>query len=259
MNINNAFVDVDFPADPNFVFGDMGAPPSFMDFGPSYEDKFGVMSENEIREAVKKSDDAGGSLDLLVVNIFNQGREGSCVANAYSQAHQIVQAEQFGKDKVVKLSAISLYKQIGSSPSSGANVGNGFNKVNSVGILPLDTPENRSAFKHVMPATGFYEKYPNGWQETAKLFRGHEGHKITSIQGLKSALCSGHPVVVGRSGHSICYTRLMIKGRDTVVKYANSWGNWGDNGFGYDSESMIRQSASYCFAIRSVTVRKGLK
>jgi hypothetical protein len=44
----------------------------------------------------------------------------------------------------------------------------------------------------------------------------------------------------------------MQKNGRYVVKYANSWGNWGDQGFGYDSEGQMRMSAGWAFAVRQV-------
>lgn len=251
-DIDDKFLDLDFTIDPNYVFGDLGAA-VFASAGPSYEDLYGTLSDAEIRAEIEKIDAEGGGADRLVTRIFNQGREGSCVANACSQAVQIVQARQSGKANVVQLSAISLYKRIGRSPSSGAMVSDGLDELTKRGILPLDTPENRTRFGDaVMPPTGFYTKFPNNWEATAKLFAGCESYVIRSVEGIMTALCNQHPVVVGRQGHSICYTRPMIKNGRRVVKYANSWGEWGDNGFGYDSESQIRASAGWAFALRTV-------
>lgn len=253
MSIDPRFIDVDFLDDPNYVFGDLGIS-CFADMGPSYEEKFGAMSWTDIETAIEAIDAAGGGLDLLVKNILNQGREGSCVGNAFTQANMVTQAEMFGLEGVVELSAISLYKQIGRSASSGASVNNGIEKLCSVGQLPLDTLENRARFgSHVMPATGFSTKFPQGWQTTAKMFAGMEYHVVKSIEGIFTALCQAHPVVVGRQGHSIVYLRPM-KGRK--VKYANSWGDWGDNGFGYDTQSQIKQAATWAVAIRSVVTPK---
>lgn len=188
----------------------------------------------------------------------------NCVANATSQAHEVVQALQHGKANVVHLSAISLYKRIGRSAQSGAMVSDGLKEMASRGILPLDTPENRERFgSAVMPNTGFSKPYPDNWQETAALFRGVEYHTVNSVAGLLTALCNQHPVVVGRQGHSICYLRPMRRSGRRVVAYANSWGNWGqglgdfDSGFGFDSESQIRQSASWAFVLRAVTIPPG--
>lgn len=249
--IDDKYIDVDFTIDPHYVFGDRGAP-CFGDYGPSYEEKFGVMSDKELREAIEKQDANGGALDLMVNWVLNQGKEGSCVANADVQGHHVKQALQYGKDNVIQLSAISLYKQIGRSASSGASVRDGIETMCELGALPLNTDKNKTLFHHTMPATGFSTQYPNGWKETAKLFKGREYDVIKSVAGIHSALCSGHPVMVGREGHSILYLRSMVKNGALIVKYVNSWGSWGDKGFGYDTVSQITKSANWAVAIRSV-------
>ncbi len=245
------FVDVDFTKEPQFVFGDLGA----ACFGSYKEFAAPIMSDAEINDWIEKTDAEGGGLDSLVVNIFDQGQEGSCVGNATTQAHQIKQAQQFGKDRVVKLSAISLYKQIGRSAQSGAVVSDAMAAIEETGILPLDTPENRAKYaSRVMPPRGFGSRWPDSWRDTAKLFRGVEFNVIRSTAALYTACCQGHPVIVGRQGHSICYVRPTMKNGRRVFKYCNSWGNWGDAGYGYDTESQVKMSASWAFAIRSVNI-----
>ena len=248
-------LDVDFPLCPEFIMGDQGMP-CFADFGPSYEDLFGVMSEAEIREAIDQETAAGGGLDLLTGRIFNQKNEGSCVGNAFTKSHEIMQAKQYGLHRVIPLSASSLYQLIGRSPSSGATVSSGIEAMCKRGIIPLDTPENRLQFGEiVMPATGFHVRRPRGWEPVAKLFTGLEYHIARSVIGILSALAQGHVVVVGRQGHSIVYVRVMLNGNAFVAKYANSWNDtWGDEGFGYDSRRQIELSANWAVVIRSVVV-----
>lgn len=252
-DIDDKFIDVDFTQCPEYTFGDLGG--AFCSEMPCYEEQLPIVPESRWQEYCEKLEATGGGLDALVTRIYNQGREGSCVANACSQAHEIKQAEMLGKDKVVHLSAISLYKRIGRSPGSGAMVSDGLDEGSTRGILPLDNPENRAKWGNiVMPATGFYEKFPTGWEQVGKLFRFDERFIIRSTEGIISALLNGHPVVVGREGHSICYCRPMWRSGRLVVKYANSWGSWGDQGYGYDSLNQIRKSASWAFAVRSVIV-----
>lgn len=247
------FLDVDFEKDPKYVFGNLGM--GFLGEAGVYEDVFGALSDAEIDEVIEKMEAEGGGADRLVTRIYNQKSEGSCVANACSQALEIIQALQFGKENVVHLSAISLYKRIGRSPSSGAMVSDGLKEITSRGVLPLDDEKNRARFgDHCMPNTGFRTPMPSGWESTAKNFSAVESYVVRSVSGLLTALCNQHPVVVGRQGHSICYCRPMRRSGRRVVKYANSWGNWGDNGYGYDSESQIRQSANWAFALRSAAV-----
>lgn len=249
--IDDQFLDVDFSKQPEYVFGDTGRQEAT--YCGVYEDSLQTLSDSDIRAAIEAETAAGGGADLLVSRIYNQKQEGSCVANACCQSHEIVQASQYGKGKVIPLSAISLYKRIGRSPGSGASVSDGLNELATRGALPLDTPENRAIFgDKVMPNTGFYTAYPNDWQTIGDNFVVTEHYVIRSVEGIKTALVLGHPVVVGRQGHSICYCRLMIKNGRFVVKYANSWGDWGDQGFGYDTESQIRMSAGWAFAVRAV-------
>lgn len=250
-DFDDRWLDVDFSKQPQFVFGCTGigeAPCT------AYGDEVRILSESEIRDAVEKETAEGGGADRLVTRIYDQKQEGSCVANACCQSNEVLQALQHGKDNVVHLSAISLYKRIGSSPGSGAMVSDGIKEMTKRGVLPLDTPENRAKFGDaVMTNTGFYEKYPANWEATAVKLAAIEFHTIRSVAELRTALVNGHPVVVGRQGHSICYVRLMIRGGQFVYKYANSWSaQWADNGFGYDSERQGAMSAQYCFAVRSV-------
>jgi hypothetical protein len=258
-SIDDKFIDNDFVNDEHYVFGDLGA--ALFGDAQSYESAVPVIPKSQWPELVAKIDAAGGGAERLVTRIYNQGREGSCVANACCQAHEIVQARQFGKDKVVPLSAISLYKRIGRSPGSGAMVSDGLSELARRGALPLDTPANKERFgSAVMPATGFYTAFPSGWEATAKHFSGVEHFIVRSMEGLITALLNQHPVVVGRAGHSICYCRPVYRSGKLHVLYANSWGNWGTGagdhkaGFGLDSEGYIRSSSSWAFALRSVSI-----
>lgn len=266
MPINPNHVDVDFPSDPSFTFGDQG----FAAFGPPrapYGESVNVIPESQWRDMAEAIKAAGGGCSQLVSRIYNQGNEGSCVANACSQAHEIIQAKTYGKANVVHLSAISLYKRIGRSANSGAMVSDGLDEMAERGILPLDDEGNRAKFgSAVMPNTGFRTAYPSGWEATAKKFAGTEWFIIESVNELITALLNQHPVVVGRSGHSIAYCDAVYEGSNLLVAYANSWGGgqsgWGSpygghpSGFGFDSMRLIRSSASWAFALRSVTINE---
>lgn len=247
--IDNKYLDVDFTKDPRYVFGYKG-PGDTQKFA-KYGDNFPTYKEGDWLGIADTIGDTG--LDSLVTRIYNQKSEGSCVANATCQAIEIIQALQFGKDRVSHLSAISLYKRIGRSPSSGANVGDAWDEINESGVLPLDDEANKARFKHTMPNTGFYTPYPDGWQTTAAMFKGLEAFQINSLEELVSAQFNRHPVVVGRSGHSICYVRPMNKDGKLVNKYANSWGDWGEGGYGFDGMGSMRSSSNGAWALVSVT------
>lgn len=252
--IDTRFLDVDFTRDPRYVkgydsFGNEGL------FG-DYEDIANLIPESEWKDRIAEIDAQDSGADSLVTRIYDQKQEGSCVANATCQAHEVMQALQFGKDRVTHLSAMSLYRRIGSGPQSGAMVSDGMDELASRGALPLDNPENRARFgDKVMPNTGWSNKFPADWELTAKNFRADEGNVIRSLAGMMTALLLRRPVVVGRQGHSIAYVRPMLKNGSYVAKFANSWsGGWGDAGFGYDTLSQMKMSSGWAWTPRSIVV-----
>lgn len=258
MIIDPAFVDVDFTKSPLYTRGDNGARPLRQALR-SYEAEAPQIPESQWPAEAEKIKDGDG-LDWLVTRIFNQGNEGSCVGNAAAQQHQILQAKQFGIDNVVQLSAMSMYQLIGSGPNSGASIDDALDRATDTGFIPLNTPENAAKFGSVvMPATGWRSPRPAGWQVVAKKFRTDERLIIQSVGGMMSALFNGHPIVVGRAGHSICYVRPVYDNGKLYVMYCNSWSlGWGapagrmSGGFGFDSLSYIRSSANWCYAVRSI-------
>lgn len=251
------FINVRFDKQPEFVAGCLPET-NFAAFG-AYEDLVPTLTWSQVDEAIDAMDAGDDGLEWLVSRIFNQKQEGSCVANATCQGDEILQAAQVGLDKVVHLSAISLYKRIGRSASSGAMVSDGLDELGKRGALPLDTPENRARFGSVvMPNTGFNTPFPDDWEATASKFAGHEYYAVKTTLGLFSALVRRQPVVVGREGHSICYVRPRRDGDKRTVDYVNSWGDWGfaagglPHGFGRDTARQVEDSAQYCFVLRSV-------
>lgn len=258
MEIDDRFIDVRFDHEPEFV----GGCKAETDFGrfASFEDSIEVLDWQAIDEAIDRMDEFDNGLEWLVSRIYDQSREGACVANACGQAQEVLEASQVGYSNVVPKSAISLYKRIGDSASSGAMVSDGLKELCSRGILPLDTPTNRAQFGNaVMPNTGFSTPFPSGWEDTAIKFAGHEYEAVRTTQGLFTALVCRLPVVVGREGHSICYVRPRRDGGQRTVDYANSWSlKWGfaagnmSGGFGRDTARQVEKSAQYCFVLRSV-------
>lgn len=194
-----------------------------------------------------------------VVKIKNQRSEGSCTSNAATQGWETIHTESLGKDVWVELSPISVYKRVARSAQSGSTVGDNVREMRDVGALPTHAEKSKLQRMglnpdHTMPETGFGTPMPRGWQETAKYFRISEYFDIESIEGFFTALLRGFCVHYGRAGHSILGVEAKQQGNTFYVCYANSWApSWGENGFGYDSESFIRSSInSYgAYAYRS--------
>lgn len=197
-----------------------------------------------------------------VREVKNQGREGSCVGNSGTGAMQVMSHFQFGHDSFVTLSAMSLYKRIGRSPSSGAYIADAVNELSEQGALPQDNEQNRGQYAHVHPATGFRTPLPRGWEHTARLFRVVKWLKVQGADEWMSALLRGKPILYGRRGHAIFSWIPVFERRQWYFGYVNSWGQWGDEirpglrGLGYDSERLIESCTGY--AVEQVTVRSEL-
>ena len=202
-----------------------------------YEASVGLIPRNEWKEA----SEAIRWQERLVQKIKYQGPENSCAGNASTQALECVTVSQSGAKHWIELSAISLYKQV-TRRDDGSTINSNLDALRSVGCLPVDNAANRNRFSHTMPPRGFHSNYPEGWKDTAKLFRVLEWWDIESFDGMVSALLRGFPVVYGRKGHAICGIRPVLRNGVWHIKYANSWGKWGDNGFGYDSERLLSNS-----------------
>lgn len=259
MDIDDRYLDVDFTKDPRYVFGALQDVKrkcrSATDAGVT------IIPEDKWQELAELAEENNAGTEWLVTRIMDQEQEGSCVGNATAQIAEQTQASMLGIENVVPMSAISMYKQIGSSPGSGAMVDDALEKFKTVGMLPLDTPSNRARFgNHVMPHTGFYTPWPSGnWKATAAMFRADEFFVCEGEVELFSCLLQGIPVVVGREGHSIAYQTPRWKNGKWIFTYANSWSlNWGsplgrmEGGFGFDTLSQFRKSAYWCFGVTSM-------
>lgn len=262
--VNPGFLDVDFRTFPQYVMGTIEpssqAMQAYMNTATAYEDVVQLIPKSDWESLANDTQQAKSGLEYLITMILNQGREGSCVGNAETAGVMLRWNFQFGIALAKALSAISAYKLIGSSPMSGAMVADALEAGKQVGILPLDTPENIQQFgaDGCMPATGFYTRFPAKHKETAKNFRIDEYNVIRTFEGMVTALLRGEPVIVGRNGHSILYVGMLFIDGKIYFLYVNSWGKWGmaagnfGYGFGLDSEKVGRQSARWCFSIRSV-------
>jgi hypothetical protein len=262
--IDDKFIDVDFTKQPEYIFGDLGL--RAFRSQQRYESAASLIPESEWPSHIEALQETGGGMERLIPLIYNQGSEGSCVGNAAAQAMNIVQAMQVGFDDLIIVSPISIYVFIGSSPQSGAMVDDALTHISKIGALPLDTAENKAKYEHTLPATGYHaartkiNSWPSSWKDTARNLIGIEALEITSVPSLVTASLRGFPIVVGREGHSICYVRPLLRNNSLVFLYVNSWGPWGQaagtfsKGFGVDTLSVIKKSASWAFALRSVAV-----
>lgn len=261
--IDPRFVDVDFSQEPQYVFGNRGTGTLGV-VGGTYAEAGGVVyPESDWPKIAKLLDDSQSSLDYCVTRLFDQKQEGSCASNALTQIHEIIQCLQFGADKVTHLSAISLYKRVADSADSGSVLSDNVEEVMKNGIVPLDDDANKKRFGScVMPNTGFKTQFPATWKDVAVEFRIHELLEITTLAELVSAQFSGHPVYVGREGHSIVYVKPHYDGGILYNGYVNSYSEqWGQalgnfkSGFGFDTRRQMQKSVDAgAYAVRSIRI-----
>lgn len=255
---NDKFLDVDFRA--NVPSGmSLGASERTIDTFRApviFEEKFKLMTDAELIDFIKEQDAQDGNLDRLVVHRYDQNGEGTCTCNAGAAKYNIIAARQFGKDRVIPQSPISIYMKIASGPNTGSGVGDCLEQQIEYGSLPIDLPASRAIMgkwadsAHFMRAVGYDRKlYKTGWEDTGDWFKIQEYYEIDTPQGFKTALANGWPVHYGRSGHSILAVRLALKGNTIYVIYLNSWGAWGETlhgiqAYGLDSPSAYGTGAS---------------
>jgi len=112
--------------------------------------------------------------------------------------------------------------------------------------------DNGIAPESVWPRSKGWQATPSAdAREAAKLYRIEEFYDITTTAEIGTALLLGFPVVFGWSGHSCVMTQLV---NPTTAEYANSWGNWGDQGFGQLRLSSVNFNYG-AFAVRTVSLK----
>lgn len=181
-----------------------------------------------------------------VTEIYSQGNFGSCVGFGSAQCLETTLRRRYGLPHRVSLSGMSVYKRIGNGPNSGAMISDGMDAICKEGALPTDTAENKAKYPHTHPLRSWTTPLPQGWRETAKLFRGASFAVAEGLDQICSALINGFIGIVGRQSHCVPYVYLDYSGNDPCAAFANSWDkDWNDAGFGYDSAGILRSITLY--------------
>jgi hypothetical protein len=192
-----------------------------------------------------------------VLEVKNQGNEGSCVGFAGTQCVQIRMRWQMAEQLFVKLSGCFAYMLNPSAggPNTGSFVSDVPKVSGEIGYLPLEG----EGYPHEWPQTGWSRRRPDGFEETAKLFRATWEY-CGSREAIFSACFQFKPVIIGRRGHSICYFLPIWDGSKWLIGYVNSWSlDWGDvindvlrGGMGWDTWNNMARTG---YACESVTER----
>lgn len=264
---DNYYVDCYFPDEADRICQGMGhrvsrhAPGAI---SPIFEERF--------REMVIPRDQWDDLYDQLNPNYarhktwqYDQRNEGTCTSNATSGCLSYIWSKTVGSDLAISPAPPSMYYYCASGPNSGSSTDCNLKRARDHGCLLIDTADNRKIMKglglpedHVLPAVGWNgpRRLPSEAMDvTAKQFRLHEFYEITSVDGFFSALLHGFDILYGRSGHAIHGVDIVKRDGSWHCKYDNSWGSWGDNGFGYDSISYVQRTSAYRWAYAFQTMR----
>lgn len=201
---------------------------------------------------------------------YDQKNEGTCTANAASGAFAYTWAKQYGRTTAVCPSPPTTYYYCANGPNSGSTTSCILKRIRDHGCLPISIERNKDVMRrlgldpsHTCDAVGWNKprSLPRGaMEETAKNFRLDEFYEISSLQGFFGALFHGFSILYGRSGHAIHGSDVVYRNSSWFCKYDNSWGNWGENGFGFDSESYINRTGAYrwAYAFKTIVAPDGL-
>ena len=259
MSVIEQFTDVDLVVPPNGCAKGLGPVDHNYDIEEREKDKealaalpnFGDVYSNKLIPMSEWSnyEDAHQTLRPMVPYIMNQKSEPSCASHAQVQCMQTCGRVLYG-DVFPKLSALSIYHFV-RVRGGGSFISTNMEQARKVGALPLDTPENKEKWPHTHVSFGENKSLPNGYQETAKYFQVEGWLRVTTPEEWFAALLGNNFINYGRDGHAIASIFPQKSRGNWVFGYANSWGQWGDGGFGYDSLGKIRNCTGY--AIQSVT------
>lgn len=177
-----------------------------------------------------------------VVEIYSQGRTSACVGFGTAQAVETTLTRRYGVKHRVPLAGMDIYTDIGRTLMSGAYIPDGIKRVSEIGVLPLRTPATQGKYAVTFPGLEYRWSRPAGWREVSGWFRVTKAAKVQGAEMHVSAALKGRAIVVGRKQHCVPY--LLYDWPN--MGYANSWSaQWGDAGWGYDSERTFRDLVGY--------------
>lgn len=172
-----------------------------------------------------------------VNQILDQDGVGSCATESTTQGDMQIRA--YNGLSFELLNPWFIYYHTSGGRDNGSNIDTNLEFARDKGIAP----------ESVWPRSKGWRAKPSREAYAAALnYRLDEFFDIGTVREVGSALCFGFPVVFGWQGHSCVLCDLLS---ETTARYANSWGDWGDKGFGTIRLSSIN-FAYGAFAVRSV-------
>jgi hypothetical protein len=170
------------------------------------------------------------SIREIVPQIKDQDGTNECCPHAGTGAMQDVRA-LLGLP-YVELSPASVYRFGNGGRDAGMTIEDCLTILSERGALPTSK----------YPALNWRAQYPADGAAVAKGFRAVEWEDTINTDYIGSAVQRGWPVVIGvwwsgGGGHAVVVTGWRPESPEWEIQ--NSWGNWGDSGFGHLPEGQV--------------------
>ena len=155
----------------------------------------------------------------------DQNSVGSCAAESANNTKHALDTMQ-GQPLIV-YNPFGMYYTTSGGRDNGSVIGDNLEFARDKGCFP----------EEIWPRSNGWRKQPSSEAyKIAAYFKLREFFYIENISEFVSALLQGYYVHAGYSGHAVSFCCYLGKG---VLKFKNSWGEWGENGFGNLKTSQI--------------------
>lgn len=194
-------------------------------------------------ESIEKENFEGYVFNLEVEGDHSYVAEGIGVHNCASESMTgcIMAIRVFNGQKPVKLNPWFAYNTVSGGSDRGSTLPDNVAFAQKYGVASQDVWSR---------SNGWRTKPSNEAYSDAENYKLLEVYSVSNWEEFGTALLLGWPVYFGYTGHAIWATKLLDESR---LEYCNSWGDWGDHGFGTLSNSRVVWSYR-TYAFRVVTI-----
>ena len=207
------------------------------------EDRIDVIPDREWEELIRLR----LPMRPYVKSILDQDGAGSCATEQTAGVIMALRTFTRPDEPHVLLNPWSMYAHTSGGRDNGSSLDENMRFAKDRGVLP-DAVWPRAEHR-------WNEKAPQElWDKFGCYFRVDEVFDCASVAEVGTALLKGFFVGFGWRGHS-CYLVDLLD--SSTALYANSWGDWGDEGFGIIRLNSINFGYG-AFATRSVVDSRGL-
>lgn len=190
----------------------------------------------------------------------NQNPTHECTCHSLVQMAEMCRNRaRGGLQSAVYFSPLSIYAEANPREWGGANCLTVLNIAARRGFLPDKIQPKQYTFQHTLHGTAGQgndtqssgdfvrvERFPSGWEETAKYFKPLEIVLPDSWEQIVCLVLHGYAVGVGRNGHAIPYVEYLPK--EQLMAYSDSY-----NIIRYDSMRTLRSAVGGASSIISFT------